>query len=86
MSAGEKTGVPFHSPGTDLKQMLQRGLRKVHVVCARQEFPERMALYLHSLDESERPALREMLSWCVDEGRTLWTPGGISRRTVLPER
>lgn len=70
MNSGEQTGVSLRSPLTGLKRMLQRGLRRAHLLCARNKFPERMALYLHSLDESERPALREMLRWCVDEGRT----------------
>ena len=29
-----------------------------------------MGLYLHSLDAGEQPALRAMLQWCRDEGRT----------------
>jgi len=75
MSACEQTGAPVGSPGTGLKRMLQRGLRRAHLLFARQELPEHMALYLHSLDESERPALREMLRWCVDTGRTFVDTG-----------
>ena len=63
----------MHSPSrgrATLKRSFQRGLRRVHLWCARKELPERMALYLHSLDEAEQPALREMLEWCRDHGRT----------------
>jgi len=53
-----------------LKRWLQRGLRRTHLWLARRELPPRMALYLHSLDPAEQPALRAMLQWCRDQGRT----------------
>lgn len=62
-------------PGTNadksaLKRSFQSGLRRVHMWCARRELPERMALYLHSLDPAEQPAVRAMLQWCRDHART----------------
>ena len=57
------SGKPF------IKRLFQRGLRRAHLLCARRELPERMALYLHSLDPDEQPALRVMLQWCRDNGR-----------------
>ena len=53
-----------------LKRWLQRGLRRAHLLFAGRELPPRMALYLHSLDPSEQPAVRDMLQWCRDHGRT----------------
>jgi len=53
-----------------LKRLLQSGLRRTHLWLARRELPPRMALYLHSLDPAEQPALRDMLQWCRDQGRT----------------
>ncbi len=63
--------MPSPSRGSaTLKRSFQRGLRRVHLWCARKELPERMALYLHSLDPAEQPAVRAMLDWCRDHGRT----------------
>lgn len=53
-----------------IKRLFQRGLRRAHLLFARRELPERIALYLHSLDPDEQPALRAMLQWCRGQGRT----------------
>lgn len=69
MSAdAEATAAPQGKPA--LKSLIQRGLRRTHLWLARKDLPPRMALYLHSLDPSEQPALRAMLAWCRDQGRT----------------
>lgn len=60
---------PLRSAPPVLKQWFQRGLRRTHLLFARRELPERIALYLHSLDPDEQPALRAMLQWCRDQGR-----------------
>lgn len=61
---------PPPSRKTAVKRSLQRGLRRMHLWFARRELPDRMGLYLHALDPHERPALRDMLQWCRDQGRT----------------
>lgn len=55
---------------TTIKRLVQRGLRRTHLWLARKDLPPRIALYLHSLDPGEHPALRAMLQWCRDTGRT----------------
>ncbi len=70
MSRESSSSVPAGGARRGVKRLLQRGLRRAHLLLARNQLPERMALYLHSLDAAEQPALREMLRWCVDQGRT----------------
>ncbi len=52
-----------------LKKLVQGGLRSLHLWLAPAKLPPRIALYLHSLDSEEQPAVRAMLQWCRDQGR-----------------
>ena len=51
-----------------VKPFVLRAITGFHLTFCRRELPDNLAIYFHELEEWQRPALADMLSWLADSG------------------